>query len=842
MLQHFWKDVGYGLRSLGRTPSFSAIAILSLALGIGANTALFSLVNSFLLRAPAVTNPDELAQIYSGERRSPYEGMSYPSYLDVRDQNQVFADVAAYGIRQFKLSDPGDLELIWGEAVSANYFSLLGVPAHAGQLFTKAAGNERVPGSYPAIVISHGLWKRRFNSDPSLIGKTVRINNQPLTVIGVAPPEFTGLWRGLSTEIWIPVTMLSVVEAPNGADLVTHRNSRWLILIGRKRSDVPLDQIKARFDLLSTELQASQPDEWNDPQAPGEPPRKLFLTVVPENKSRIHPQMQEDSVAIVAGLFATVNVVLAIACINLAGMLLARGVARRKEMAIRLALGAGRFRLIRQLVTESVVLSLIAGACGALFTIWAMQALVAFMPALPEGFRIAIDLSPDWKVFAFAIAFSTLTGIVFGLAPAMRASRANVGPVLKDDGSAIAGGHRQSRSRMILVVAQVSLSVLMLVFAGLVLRSLNNLRPTSLGFSSEKMLVVPITLDEDKYDRQSTQTFYRDLTERISAVPGVQNVSMVGHLPGGFLGSTRRGTEIEGYTPADGERMEIENAIVGPRYFTAMNVPIVSGRDIDTRDREGAHCVAVINEAFARRYFASVPSPLGKHVANGLSAAGKQWCEIVGVIRDDRFQALEPTPKPFFALSVYQMERYRMAVLVATAGDPASLTAPVGRIVRGLDPTLPLQDILPLTDTFSAALYPFRLLGIILGACGGMALLLATVGIYGIVSYSVAQRTREVGIRVALGALKSDVLKMILAQGLRVVAAGLVIGLIMSAAVTQLLGAELSETGMFFGIGATDAVTFGGVAILLTAVAGLACYAPARRATKVDPIKALRSE
>jgi predicted permease len=514
---------------------------------------------------------------------------------------------------------------------------------------------------------------------------------------------------------------------------------------------------------------------------------------------------------------------------------------RRKEIAIRLSLGASRFRIIRQLTTESLLLSMTAGVAGFVLTVWLLGLLVAFIPALPEGIRPALDLRVDWRVLVFAVGFSTLTGLLFGLAPALQSARTDVSTVLKDDAMAFSGGYRRSRSRRLLVVGQVAFSLLLLIAAGLILRSLDKIRPTRLGFSSENVLVASLNLDVTRYNRARSQELYRQVAGRVAALPSVQSVSLVNDMPGGFLSRSRQGTEIEGYTAAPGVELEIDVAFVGPRYFTNMKVPIVQGRDFDERDRDGAPCVAIVNEAFVRRYLNG--TGLGRHLVKYQSPpVGRQRCEVVGVVRDDQFQSLQKEVRPFHALTLDQLHRRRMTMLVSTAGDPASVTAAVRRAILALDPHMPVNDIRTLRDYFSAIVYPFRLLGVVMGVCGFLALLLATVGIYGVVSYSVAQRTREVGIRMALGALRSDILKRVVGEGMAVVGWGLVLGLILSVALTRVLTSSLFPIERLFGVSATDAVTFAAVTILLALVALAACYIPALRAARVQPIEALRCE
>ena len=827
------QDLRYGVKQLWKTKGVTVVAIVSLAVGIGANSVIFSLVNSLLLRPRAVASPDQLVELYTGDREQPYQTCSYPSYLDLRDHNDVLSGLAGYGIRQFKLDDGNEVEQIWGEAVTGNYFDVLGVSAFKGRTFL--AEENSAPGQHPVAVVGHALWQRRFNSDPELVGKTITLNSQLLTVIGIAPPQHSGMIRGWSSEIWVPAMMLPLLERSQGERNVTSRGNRWLMLVGRLKPGATVAQARARFDLLTHEMRAAYPEEWNKPK------REMSIIVLSETETRVHPQMREIAYAGTAGLFVIVNLVLLIACMNLASMLLARAVVRRNEIAIRLALGARRSRIIRQLLTESVLLSLIAGGAGLLLAVWLLELVMAFMPALPEGIRIAIDLSLDWRVLVYTIAFATLTGVLFGLAPALHSSKAEVATVLKDDSSLATGRYHKSRIRRALVVAQVACSLLLLIGAGLMWRSLEKARPTRLGFSTDNILVAPLVLDEDDYDRVKSEEFYRDLSARVATLPGVQAVSLVDIVPGGVLGRSRRSTDIEGYRRQPGESREIESTVAGPHYFTNLKMQFLQGRDFEERDREGAPCVAIVNEAFAQRYFGGA-SPLGKHLAKHSGRTTKiEQCEIVGMVRDNNWQSLNQELRPFFALPLYQLADTRMTLMVHATGDAKSLTASVRQAIRELDRKIPVNDVQTLNDYFSMALYPFRLVGAVMAACGLMALLLASVGIYGVISYSVAQRTREVGIRLALGAPQGEILKLIVRQGMLLVCYGLAAGLLLALVLMRVAASAVLEAELLF-VSTTDTLTFAGVPVLLMFVALLACYVPARRATKIDPLVALRYE
>ncbi len=829
-MQTLLQDLRYSLRMLAKNPGFAAVAVLTLALGIGANSAIFSLINALLLRPLPVEKPQELVALYTSDYSGPlYGASSYPDYVDFRDRNDVFSGLVAYSVTPFSLSTGGESERVFGEVVSGNYFSVLGVHPALGRSFLPE--EDRTPGAHAVAVVSHDLWQRRFSGDPALIGKTVHLNGYPFTIVGIAPAGFPGLFRGLVADLWVPL-MMQAQALPGSHDL-TERGNRSLFImgrlkLGRLKPGATIEQAQARFQALAAQLRESYHDHWTNVRN-----EARAVTLVPESAARIFPEARTPVTIFMALLMTVVGLVLLIACANVANLMLARASARRKEIAIRLALGAKRGQLIQQLMTESLLLSLLGGMAGLLLAWWGLDLLMAFKPPVPVP--IALDLGLDWRVLGFTFGVAVLTGILFGVAPAIAASRPDLVAALKDGSGATGAGPHKARLRQAFVIAQVTLSLVLLIGSGLFLRSLQNASSIDVGFDPNNVLVMSVDLRLQGYKEATGQAFYRQWLARAQSLSGVAAVSLTKELPLG-LGGSRRGITIEGYAARTGEDLEVNTTSVGPGYFEAMRIPMLRGRSFAERDAEGAPGVVIINEAFARRYWPG-QEPLGKRLQMGSrNNADAPYLEVVGVVKDGKYVTLGEEARPFFYLPLLQDYDSSATLIVRAAGNPLALLPALRAEVQTLDKNLPVYDVKTMTQHLALALLPARLAGAVLGVFGLVALGLAALGLYGVMSYTVTQRMREIGIRVALGAQARDVLKLVIKQGLSLTMIGVGIGLVVSLALTRLV------SSLLFGLSATDPLTFALIVLLLTFVALLACYLPARRAMKVDPMVALRCE
>ena len=824
-METFWQDAKYGVRMLVKTPGFTLVAVLTLALGIGANATIFSVVNAILLRPTPVNKPEELAALYTSDFSGPLYGTSsYPDYVDFRDRSDVFSGLVAYQFTPFSMTVGEASERVFGEVVSGNYFSMLGVRLARGRGFLPE--EDRTPGTHPVVVISHALWQNRFGGDAALVGRTLVLNGHPFTVVGIAPEGYSGLLRGLRAELWVPMMMQK--QALPGSDDLTNRGSRSTFLMGRLKPGATLAQAQAQMDVVAGQLHEAYQQQWTDVRQ-----QARVVTVVPEREARVFPGVRGAVLGFFALLMGVVGLVLLVACANVANLMLARASARRREIAIRLALGAGRFRLMRQLVTESVLLSLLGGGAGLLFAAWGTGLLMAFRPPLP--FPIDLPLALDGSVLVFTFSVAVVTGLLFGLAPAWTASRHDPLSALKDEGTSATASLRKGRLRSAFVVAQVTLSLLLLVGAGLFLRSLRNATTIDPGFDPENLLITSVDLQLHGYDDAKGLAFYRDVADRLRALPGVEAVGLADGLPLS-LGGMRRGITVGDYTPKPGEDVEVSTAAVGPGYFETLRVPILRGRGIAEQDVAGAPGVVVVNEAFARTYWPG-QEPLGKRIQMGIGVgADTPYWEVIGVAKDGKYVTLGEEARPFFYLPLLQRYGSSAEMVVRTKGEPLAQLPAVRGAVQALDKTLPLLEPRTMTQHLGISLFPARVAGWLLGTFGGLALLLATLGIYGVMAYSVTQRTREIGVRIALGAAPADVLRLVVGRGLRLTAVGMALGLAAALGVTQLL------TGLLYGISPADPITYVGVVLLLGTVALAACYIPARRATRIDPMVVLRYE
>jgi predicted permease len=801
------QDVRYALRMLARAPGVTAAAVLSLALGIGANTTLFSWVSATLVSPiGGVRDPGSLAVLTSAQGREGGTSLSYADFLDYR-QTPGIAGATAQDELTLTLDADGRADRVWALIVSDDYFDVLGVRAAVGRTF----GPDDARAGTPLVVISHGLWQRRFASDPGLVGRSVSINKHAFTVAGVAPPSFHGTTVGLSFDAWVP---LSAQRAVLLGDRLTPRGHRWLQVLVRLAPGTSLAQAQAALSATAARLAATHAED-----------KGLDVTVSRFWNAPVGATRVLGPVLLV--LWGVVALVLLIACANVANLLLARATLRRREVGVRLAMGASRGRIVRQLLTESALLALLGGGAGVLLAVWGAGALRAFVP--PTDFPIALMPALDGRALAFALGLSLLTVIAFGLAPALQASRSAVGGPLREEQRSVVGG-TGGRLRGALVGGQLALSVLLLVSAGLLVRSLRHAQTMDPGFDPQGVLLASVDLFGGGYDADTGRRFLASACDSLRTLPGVDSVSLTRRAPLGLGGSSSTSMEVDGYDAPPDQPAWAFLHIVGPGFFRTMGATILRGRDLGAGDVESAPRVVVIDETAAERYWAG-RDPLGSRLRLGGS-----WYTVVGVARTMKHRELAEPARPHVFLPVLQSYHPLASFLVRTRRDPAALSGEVVSRLRALDAGLPVFNVVPLAEHVQAASFQQRMAGSLLAGFGALALLLAAVGLYGVLAFAVSQRTREIGIRMALGGRARDIYALVARQGLAVVGGGVVAGLAAAAAATRVLGS------MLLGVSPTDPLTFALVSAVLLAVAVLACAVPARRAARVDPAVALRYE
>ena len=811
------KDIRYAVRGLIKRPGFVAIAVITLALGIGANTAIFSLVNTVLLRSLPVDRPGEIVSVAVRGKGDSMSAFSYPNYKDFRDRNEALSGLLLYRFAPLSLSRGGVNERIWGYEVSGNYFDVLNVKAIQGRTFLPEEDKTKL--SHPVIVVSYDCWQRRFGGDAGLVGKDVLINNHQFKVIGIAPEGFKGTEFVYSPDMWLTVSMMEWPEP--GADYIDNRNVKNFFAIGRLKSGLNARQAEASLNLLSQQLAKEYPDSNEGQTIKVDPPGFIL------------PDLRGAVVSFTWVMMAAVGLVLLVTCTNLAGLMLARATDRRKEIAIRLAMGANRLRLIRQLLTESILLSFIGGAAGLFLALWILKLLLALKP--PIDFPLALDVGVDWRVLLFSLLVSITAGAVFGLAPALQSTRPSLVRALKD--TAAQGGAMKTRLRSVLVVAQISISLMVLIAAGLVVRTLQQLQTMNPGFDTQNGLTMSFDLGLQGYDDARGKQFYRQLIERVQSLPGVESAAVANYIPLS-LNYNSGNVFVEGKPAERGENVPtVMVSSAGSGYFRTMGTPILQGREFTDQDNEKTENVAVVNEYFVQRLMPELQNTseaIGKRFS--FRSANGPFIRIVGVAKAGKYFNIAEDPRPFAWTSMIQDYSSGGILVVRAKGNPEGLIAPVRGQVQSLDPNLPLFDVKTFTEHMRFALFPAKVAATVLGVFGLVALMLAAIGVYGITSYAVAQRTHEIGIRLALGAQLNDVLRLVLGHGLKLTIIGAALGLFGAFLATRAI------TSVLYGVSATDPVTFGFVSFLLIGVALVACYVPARRATKVEPLTALRNE
>jgi predicted permease len=811
----FWQDVRYSLRMIGKAPGFAMIAILTLALGIGANTTIFSWINSALLNpVPGLTSPSEVVSLTlskPGDNPFPF---TYPDVEAVRDGQQSFTGITACNFALMSLTGKGKPERVWGMVASANYFEVLGVRPILGRGFLPV--EDEKPGGAPVAMISYRLWQTHFGANPDIVGQAIEINQHPYTIVGVTPAVFQGSQTGVRTEIWVPI-MMEEQLVPQG-DLLHDHHYFWLFAFGRLKPGVAPEQAQEEMTLRLKREAKNYPEEHKGHDS---------VTVYPlwRNPFGLNYFLS----TLLPMLMAIAGLVLLLACANVANLMLVRSMARRREIAIRISLGASRWRLVRQLLVESLILALAGGVIALLITSWTAGTLMKFIPK--TDFPVSLGIQVNRAVLLATLVISALTGVIFGILPALRASGAAPVAVLKEDTGSASGGLRKARLASGLVVAQISLSLLLLICAGLFIRSFMSAQQINPGFNSHSVLIASYDLFTAGYSNASGAEFDRQLVAKLEALPGIQSVALSDRVPLGFGGGSTS-VKPEGYVSQANESMETQVAIITPNYFQTLQIPMVKGRDFTMQDMKNSQRVVIVSEAFVNHYWPNQEA-LGKQLNSDLT---HEWFTVVGVARDGKVNQLNEKPMPFLYLPLYQVYRPTMMVIVRTTGDPLAFGKTVDKTIHELNADLVVFDVTTLELREQIASFGQRVAGTFVGAFGLLALALAAVGIYGVTAYTTRQRTHEIGVRMALGACKEDILRLVIGNGLRLTLVGVGLGLAASFTLTRFL------RSMLLGVTSTDVLTFSSVAILLCAVALFACFIPARRAMGVDPMVALRYE
>ncbi len=813
------QDLRYGVRMLLKRPGFTAIAILTLALGIGANTAIFSVVNAVLLRPLPYTEPERLVAIWETNKKNPAGkgSVSYPNFFDWRTQNKSFERMAAYYTNSVTLTGVATPVNLRCAIVSAELFALLGARPEQGRLFVPEEDKPNSTGR--AIIVSHGLWQRQFSADSNMVGKTLTLNGKLFNVVGIMPAGFQYPIEAEPVELWVASGVDGEKDKPEDKANNEQRGAHFLQVVGRLKPGVKTEQAQAELDVIAANLEKEYPDTNT----------RSGVKVI-----SYHDDLVSDYSSALWIILGAVGCVLLIACVNVANLLLARATARYKEIAVRSALGANRGRIIRQLLTESLMLSLVGGCLGLLLAWWGTEMLIKM---IPEDVPRLAEINLDRWVFGFTVLVSALTGIIFGLAPALQASKVELTEAMKEGGRASGSGGGRSRMRNALVVAEIAVAIVVLVSAGLLLKSFRKLQQVDLGYDTKNVLTASVEISDTQYPKpENAAAFYKGLMEKVKALPGVESASAIMPLP--LSGDSFSITfEVEGRNIPKGELPNAHFRVVSDNYFPTMKIPLLTGRDFTSSDNATSQPVVIVNEAFAQKHFPG-ESPMGKHLKPGISLGGeKKWYEIVGIVKSVKHrQSLGRDYEPEYYFPHSQLSFGGMNLVVRTKNDPRVLVGALQNEVSSLDKNVPLYRPKTLEQYLGVAVSQPKFNALLLTLFAGLALLLTAIGLYGVMAYSVVQRTQEIGVRIALGAQTGDVLKMVLRQGLMLTAIGLVIGLGAAFVLTRLMSA------MLYGVTATDPMTFAAISLLLVGVTLLACYLPARRATKIDPMIALRYE